>query len=128
MDTNSLERLLKGLNKVATVNTVDIVIDELNLNILDVAKNLETRIFKVFNNCKYEEYTSQIAEYEDLKYTISVKLEHTDCYTLESYYSYSIVLNLTQEIFTKSLPVKGLSKISKDIIKLIVKDIINRRW
>ena len=39
MDTNSLERLLKGLSKVATINTVDAAIDELNLNILDIAKS-----------------------------------------------------------------------------------------
>lgn len=127
MDANSLERLLKGLNKIATVNTVDAAIDELNLNILDIAKKLETKVFEFFNNYDYEEYTSQIAEYKDLKYTISIKL-HTNPQNLKSYYSYFIVLNSTQTIFIRDLPIRGLSKISRDVIKLIVKDIINRKW
>lgn len=62
MDTNSLERLLKGLSKVTTINTVDVAIDELNLNISDIAKKLETKVFKFFSNYEYEEYTSQIAD------------------------------------------------------------------
>ena len=127
MDTNSLERLLKGLSKIATLNTVEETINELNLNISDIAKNLETKISRFFSNYDCKEYISQIAEYEDLKYSISIKL-HTNPQNLKSYYSYFIVLNSTQTIFIRDLPIKGLSKISRDIIKLIVKDIINRKW
>lgn len=58
---------------------------------------------------------------------ISIKL-YENPQNLKSYYTYYIVLNSTQTIFIRSLPIRGLSKISKDIVRLIVKDIINRRW
>ena len=127
MDTNSIERHLKNLNKVFVTNSVEDIINELNLNILDVAKKLETRVFEFFRDYEDREYTSQIAEYKDLKYTISIKL-YENPQNLKSYFTYYIVLNSTQTIFIRSLPIRGLSKISKDIVRLIVKDIINRKW